>query len=176
MSSDSKKMKLISDDEWEIEAVLSDNLSDDAVTFSDVVAAVVRDKTAISGVLARAGRAHPLPSRLQHLKRVRRNPDSGVFHILLFLVQDVELDHVADDGFPETEVLRVPLGPVLTRTQFEQCNRLWPSKFHEDQQLETILSKKSKEIWGTEHRDGHHQFEISYTFAHFPKIDKLGFS
>ena len=150
--SDAKRIRL--DDDWDIEAVLDERVTRQTLPSADVVACVVRDPKAVSKTLAKVGEAYPQFStdvRLQHLKRVKRKADDGTFLVVAYLASEEKNAASEDRDFmSETLVVPVPLGPVLTRSQFDSCQSLWPSKFHEDRQLESLLRKEWSDVWGKE--------------------------
>ncbi|KAJ8367639.1 hypothetical protein AAFF_G00314260 [Aldrovandia affinis] len=110
---------------WEVCPVLSDELSQDTALLEAYAAPIVNKKET-SRLVKELASVYPLPG-LRHLKRVRACKASGSAHPLEAIVVDSR-------GLGEPFLVRIPACPPLTRPQFEQASRHWPTTFHEDKQ------------------------------------------
>ncbi|OQR67358.1 tRNA-specific adenosine deaminase protein 3-like [Tropilaelaps mercedesae] len=105
-----------------------------------VFIASVMDRKFTSSIVRSLSDQFPL-RELQHLKRVRKNGD--VLEVIL--CQDAENVQAAGDcakpGLDLSSVREheVSLHAPLTREQFEECLKFWPTQFHEDKLTRSIL-------------------------------------
>lgn len=71
--------------------------------------------------------------------RARRSDDPPDTPTLEAIVgQDIDTQGLSVD----VEELDVPKNPPLTRVQFERSNCLWPTQFHEDKHIASVLGDK----------------------------------
>ncbi|KAK5861489.1 hypothetical protein PBY51_022882 [Eleginops maclovinus] len=136
-------------DSWTVYPVLSDEQSQD-VELVEAFAAPVVNKKETSRLLRELSSLYPM-SGLQHIKRVRAVKGSPQpLEVLLCLVSDaphmeiLSIDSllpsgVKNDAFGEPFRVKIPARPPLTRPQFEQAGKHWPTSFHEDKQLTVAL-------------------------------------
>ncbi|XP_076011893.1 putative inactive tRNA-specific adenosine deaminase-like protein 3 isoform X2 [Genypterus blacodes] len=141
-------------DPWVAYPVLSDEQTRETQLIEAFAAPIV-DKKETSRLVREVSGLYPLPG-LQYIKRVRACKQKGVRHpleILLCLCSDapnvdtdetVSIDSLlpsgkVSTGLGEPFVVRVPAHPPLTRPQFEQASKHWPTSFHEDKQVTVAL-------------------------------------
>lgn len=140
---------------WDISPVLSDEQSQDTALL-EAYAAPIINKKETSRLVKELASVYPLPD-VQHIKRVRACKDSGSLHpleIILCLVRDIQptndsndlsisallpSDKVDSKGLGEPFQVKIPAYPPLTRPQFEQASRHWPTSFHEDKRVTVAL-------------------------------------
>ncbi|XP_036401910.1 probable inactive tRNA-specific adenosine deaminase-like protein 3 [Megalops cyprinoides] len=140
---------------WDVFPVLSDEQSQ-SITLLDAYAAPIINKKETSRIVKELTLLYPLPG-LQHLKRVRACKGSGSTHpleVIVCLVNDVrDIDSNTDmsistllprakmdsTGLGAPFLVKIPACPPLTRPQFEQASRHWPTSFHEDKQVTVAL-------------------------------------
>lgn len=153
MEPETKKRKGMENDpdSWHVLPVLSDEMSED-VEFLDAYAAPITDKRQTSRLVKDLSVVHPLAD-LQHIKRVRACKDKSRPHaleVILCLVPDVPVmspalsdllssENISFEGLGEPFLVRIPARAPLTRAQFEQASRHWPTSFHEDKQITLSL-------------------------------------
>ncbi|XP_020788947.1 probable inactive tRNA-specific adenosine deaminase-like protein 3 [Boleophthalmus pectinirostris] len=128
---------------WEAVPVLSDELSQD-IELIDAFAAPILDKKQTSKLVLELNAMHPLTS-LPHLKRVRPCKNKDSLHSLEILIC---LDNSTNEpctfdysnlGLGEPFAVKIPRTAPLTRPQFEQASKHWPTSFHEDKLVTTAL-------------------------------------
>ncbi|XP_066541911.1 probable inactive tRNA-specific adenosine deaminase-like protein 3 [Hoplias malabaricus] len=141
-------------DSWDVLPVLSDEKSQETKLL-DAYAAPITEKRETSRLVKDLAVIYPLPD-LQHIKRVRACKDKNAPHplqIILCLASDVPMLEspsltLADllgskpfdsKGLGEPFLVQIPASPPLTRPQFEQASKHWPTSFHEDKQLTSAL-------------------------------------
>lgn len=143
-------------DSWHVLPVLSDEMSDD-VKLLDAYAAPITDKRQTLRLVKDLSVVHPLAD-LHHIKRVRACKDKSSPHpleVIVCLVSDVSVpttfvtqpqrpasltDLLSSkdfnfEGLGEPFPVRIPARAPLTRPQFEQASRHWPTSFHEDKRV-----------------------------------------
>lgn len=146
------KWSVCNSDSWVAYPVLSDEHSQD-IELMEAFASPIVNKKETARLVRELNSLYPL-SGLQHIKRVRACKEQGSPHpleVLVCLVSDapdmeaVSLDSllpsdgVLHDGLGEPFVVKVPARPPLTRSQFEQTSRHWPTSFHEDKQVTVAM-------------------------------------
>ncbi|XP_034077371.1 probable inactive tRNA-specific adenosine deaminase-like protein 3 [Gymnodraco acuticeps] len=136
-------------DSWTVYPVLSDEQSQD-LELVEAFAAPVLNKKETSRLLRELSSLYPM-SGLQHIKRVRTVKGSPhPLEVLLCLVRDaphmevLSIDSllpsgVKHDALGEPFRVKIPARPPLTRPQFEQAGKHWPTSFHEDKQVTVAL-------------------------------------
>ncbi|KAJ8282591.1 hypothetical protein COCON_G00051100 [Conger conger] len=140
---------------WDVSPVLSDEQSQDTALLEAYAAPIINRKET-SRLVKELSSVYPLPG-VQHIKRVRACKDSGSLHpleIIVCLVRDVQPTNDSNDlsisallpsdrvdcrGLGEPFLVKIPAHPPLTRPQFEQASRHWPTSFHEDKLLTVAL-------------------------------------
>ncbi|KAG5852829.1 hypothetical protein ANANG_G00066700 [Anguilla anguilla] len=140
---------------WDVFPVLSDEQSQDAELL-EAYAAPIINKKETSRLVKELASIYPLPG-VQHIKRVRACKDSGSLNpleVIVCLVRDVQpipnnkdlsisallpSDRVDISGLGKPFLVKVPAYPPLTRPQFEQASRHWPTSFHEDKRVTVAL-------------------------------------
>ncbi|XP_071212062.1 probable inactive tRNA-specific adenosine deaminase-like protein 3 [Salvelinus alpinus] len=154
-------------DSWVAYPVLSNEQSQD-IELIEAFAAPIINKKETSRLIKELAKVYPLPG-LQHIKRVRSCKDKGSPHpleVIVCLASDApaidrsEELHISDlssssrfncEGLGDPFLVKIPACPPLTRPQFEQASKHWPTSFHEDKQVTVALrgqlftsSQKSK--------------------------------
>ncbi|XP_028993194.1 probable inactive tRNA-specific adenosine deaminase-like protein 3 isoform X2 [Betta splendens] len=138
-------------DSWVAYPVLSDEQSQD-IELTDAFAAPILNKRETSRLVRELNSAYPL-NGLQHIKRVRACREKGGSYPLEVLVclrsdalhiQAVSIEcllppGMGSDGLGEPFIVKVPARPPLTRPQFEQASKHWPTSFHEDKRVTVAL-------------------------------------
>ncbi|XP_072541103.1 probable inactive tRNA-specific adenosine deaminase-like protein 3 [Salminus brasiliensis] len=154
MEPDPKRRKGMEYDSWDILPVLSDEQSQDTKLL-DAYAAPITEKRETSRLVKELSVLYPLPD-LQHIKRVRACKDKTAPHPLEVIVclagdvpeQEGKRPALADllcsktfdpRGLGEPFLVQIPASPPLTRPQFEQASKHWPTSFHEDKQVTSAL-------------------------------------
>ncbi|KAJ8351637.1 hypothetical protein SKAU_G00231130 [Synaphobranchus kaupii] len=140
---------------WDVSPVLSDEQSQDTVLL-EAYAAPIINKKETSRLVKELASVYPLPG-VQHIKRVRACKDSGSLHpleVIVCLVRDVQPTNdstelsistllpskrVDSRGLGEPFLVKIPAHPPLTRPQFEQASKHWPTSFHEDKRVTVAL-------------------------------------
>ena len=160
--SSAKKIRLEDQISWSIEAIIADSLSASTVPCTSAFVGIVRDQKELSGILHLLGEKYPLKDGddFRHLKRIRRNKD-GSFHIFICHQEKSEqlpadtLGSELFEVFDDILTIKVPSGPLKTRSQFNFATKMWPCKFHEDKNLEGLLHKDWPDVWGDEAKMQH---------------------
>lgn len=147
MKQETKKLKLEKPNLTEnvfskIECVLSDEFTEE-IPFVKVFVGHITNTKLIKDVILDLNRLLPV-SDLQHLKRVRNNK------VLICLFEEnsekdvlVSLEKL---GFntsllaPKLDILQVFKYAPKTRVQFLKSNEYWPTNFHEDKYVESLLA------------------------------------
>ncbi|XP_010878107.2 probable inactive tRNA-specific adenosine deaminase-like protein 3 [Esox lucius] len=142
-------------DSWVAYPVLSNEQSLETELI-EAFAAPITDKKETSRLIKELSTVYPLPG-LQHIKRVRARKDKGSPHpleVIVCLVSDApDLGHskgmhISDLsssgrlnclGLGDPFLVKIPACPPLTRPQFEQASKHWPTSFHEDKQVTVAL-------------------------------------
>lgn len=141
---------------WEVLPVLSEELSQ-GIEFLQAYAAPIINKKDTSHLVKKLAAMYPLEG-LQHIKRVRACRDKHSPHpleIIVCLASDLNskegggtipsitaLLHNSESdctGLGEPFLVKIPAFPPLTRPQFEEASRHWPTSFHEDKQVTVAL-------------------------------------
>ncbi|CDQ57303.1 unnamed protein product [Oncorhynchus mykiss] len=154
-------------DSWVAYPVLSNEQSQD-IELIEAFAVPIINRKETSRLIKELAKVYPLPG-LQHIKRVRSCKDKGSPHpleVIVCLASDAPVIdrskelHISDlsssgrlncEGLGYPFLVKIPACPPLTRPQFEQASKLWPTSFHEDKQVTVALrgqlftsSQKSK--------------------------------
>ncbi|KAJ8012883.1 hypothetical protein DPEC_G00047500 [Dallia pectoralis] len=139
------------DDSWVAYPVLSNEQSLDPELI-DAFAAPITDKKETSRLIKELATVYPLRG-LQHIKRVRARKEKGSTHpleVIVCLASDAP-DRGMDifdlssagrlncSGLGVPFLVKIPACPPLTRPQFEQASKHWPTSFHEDKQVTVAL-------------------------------------
>lgn len=138
-------------DAWDVLPVLSDEQCQESKLL-DAYAAPITEKKETSRLVKELAVIYPLPD-LQHIKRVRACKDKNAPHpleVIVCLASEVECKRpsLADllcfksfdsSGLGEPFLVQIPARPPLTRPQFEQASKHWPTSFHEDKQVTFAL-------------------------------------
>ncbi|XP_074659657.1 putative inactive tRNA-specific adenosine deaminase-like protein 3 isoform X3 [Tubulanus polymorphus] len=102
--------------------ILADEISED-VELAKAYTCTVNDAKSLSKLVKYLSCEFPL-GKIGHLKRVKKAKDI-----------------IAELGL--LKIVHVPMKPPITRTQFENCSKYWPTSFHEDKVLEKIIRCES---------------------------------
>ncbi|XP_062313339.1 probable inactive tRNA-specific adenosine deaminase-like protein 3 [Osmerus eperlanus] len=138
-------------DLWVAYPVLSEEQSQDPELI-EAFAAPILDKKYTSSLIKELSSLYPLQG-LQHIKRVRASKSSShSLEVLLCLVGDVSdsrkkmdisallpAERFRYDSLGDPFLVRVPVCAPLTRNQFEQVGKHWPTSFHEDKLITLAL-------------------------------------
>ncbi len=141
-------------DSWDVLPVLSDKQSQDTELLL-AYAAPILEKRQTSRLVQKLSLIYPLPG-LQHIKRVRACKDKSSPHpleVIVCLARDVQVIDcnrvtLADlllsqsfdfSGLGEPFLVQIPANPPLTRPQFENASKHWPTSFHEDKHVTSAL-------------------------------------
>ncbi|XP_075763303.1 putative inactive tRNA-specific adenosine deaminase-like protein 3 isoform X2 [Pelodiscus sinensis] len=146
-----RKMQELDDPPWEALLVLPE-LESQEVELILAYAAPVLLKTETSRLVQQLSAARPL-TELPHLKRVRArggtqplevllclaspSQDTGALQTLSELLPDGQVDIC---GLGEPFLVQVPARAPLTRPQFEEAARHWPTAFHENKRTSQALA------------------------------------
>ena len=150
--SSSKKIRLDDQIGWDIEAIIPDSLSAPFLTIVSAFVGLVKDKKELSDILLLIGERYPIKDddNARHLKRIRRN-ENGSFHVFICFKDKYASPPANKLGtglFDEILTVKVPSGPLKTRSQYNFATKMWPCKFHENKHLEGLLRKEWTDIWG----------------------------
>ncbi|XP_038073794.1 probable inactive tRNA-specific adenosine deaminase-like protein 3 isoform X2 [Patiria miniata] len=127
-----------------------------AVDFVKVYAAPILDPKTTSRIIRDLQRVYPLTT-LPHVKRVRKTAKQqggSSLEVILCLVTDVETTSspaslsdifrakpsISQDGLGQPFVAMVSNMAPVTRQQFEVASREWPVVFHQNKQLNQVVS------------------------------------
>ena len=144
---------------WKLEAVLGKEVVDVVVEKVTVAIVEVLDRKKISYLVKTLSEVAPL-GNLQHLKRVKSCQKSAVILLWHAEVAEGALDKLCSLGLETAGLGKVAIEKVasrqpITRAQFEHLREqegYWPSSFHEDKELESLLSGTHC-LWGQEARE-----------------------
>ena len=163
-----------SDNQWNFEMVLGDEycVNEKSIGLRRVIAAPIKDKKYTQNILRCL--EPNFPFKLPHVKRVKRelNSSPAKLHVVLFIehIHSKQFDQVMrnscdinlscvdtslsciEEFIDDLYVANLPTKPPLTRKQFEFTKQFWPVSFHEDKNLESIISGvcyDKKEIFNT---------------------------
>jgi len=135
----------------EIRAVLDSNVAGEIPKIQVIVGNIAEKKEAAQLV----SRLDPLPSELQHLKRIRST--NGVLQIIVGL-RRAEFESLSEDlqvynveieqkfkgvDIKTCAVILVPSRQPISRKQFTDATIFWPCNFHPDKEVEKVLSYNS---------------------------------
>lgn len=158
-------------------AILSNDVLE-PIPLVPVLAAVIKDKRSTSHLVKLLNEFIPIPS-LKHLKRVNSRRTDDALSILLLLWELPSLDNndfqtsmsihdsfnksklsvleksfVLKDVFEENlMVVLVPKFQPFTKTQYEclrSKDQYWPTNFHPDRYLESLIEGDGHEMWSDE--------------------------
>ncbi|XP_073182824.1 probable inactive tRNA-specific adenosine deaminase-like protein 3 isoform X2 [Lepidochelys kempii] len=144
-----RKMEAPEDPPWEALLVLPE-LESQEVELTPAYAAPVLLRTETSRLVRELSAARPLTA-LPHLKRVRAPGGTRPLEVLLCLAgpspdASPTLAELLPDGrvdlrgLGEPFLVRVPARAPLTRPQFEEAARHWPTAFHENKRTSRALA------------------------------------
>lgn len=162
-----KKIKLeASDLEFDIIPILPPRVLQPVVSVRALSGRVV-DKKQLSVIVQKLAGEAPIPEAFGHLKRVfvQEEYASVLIRIMDGSGSDLEQwegNHaVICQMFQEPlQIAQVPRFPPLTRAAWEQSKLLWPCKFHEDKDLESLLRGDSDHLWGEAAYQSHQKFML----------------
>lgn len=139
-----------------LRAVLSDELIHPQKLKAVIIGSISCKKN-ITSVISILSRILPMDEKFKFLKRVGTHlGDKPVVIISCSMTFDEAEDAlVSSKNELLSAGLEFPLrqyemicDPPATRAQFEVTRALWPCHFHEDKNLESLLSKSRPDIWG----------------------------
>lgn len=124
--------------------VLSDDLLKD-IDKVEVYVATIKNRLQTNQVLELLKDMYPLTS-VAHLKRIKSNKEKQCLNVIICLTSEVDGMKVLESSSELSKVLQnfkrefVSLTKPLTRKQFEQASKLWPTSFHEDKEIKKLVS------------------------------------
>ena len=145
--SDSKRLKL--DQLSELVAILPDEIAKSEIEDIPALVGEIKDKKFISKALNFMKDAYPMGADFQFLKRVKFE-NSRVFAVIKVAETNSisELIPEMEEYFlPEKTISRIPARKPLSRAQKKYTDTLWPCRFFEDKDLESLLGSRIPDLW-----------------------------
>ena len=143
-----KRIKL-DPQEWEITAVLPEEVTASTLPTDDAWAIQINDKRQISKLIKFLEAERPF--QYKFIKRVNATKDGALVLYDFCGFDDDDIKRKLT-GFEGAKVIKVkaPTKAPLTRKQFEEGREFWPIHFFESKDLEALLSRTRSDIWGSE--------------------------
>ncbi|CAL8110616.1 unnamed protein product [Orchesella dallaii] len=118
--------------------ILNQSLSSTDIQLINVYTAKIRSKKDASNLLKLLP---PLPSDLDHLKRIRSTKSDSLEAIIGH--QSLQDDDPALDLLTPSTIHKAPVPQLrpLTSFQFKKSNECWPCNFHPDKEIEKLVSE-----------------------------------
>jgi len=141
-----------------LKAVLSEDLTQIPKP-KPVIIGHISSKKNISEVVSILARILPLEDKFKFLKRVGTHLGEKPVILISCSMTLIEAEVSLSPSLSQliSKGLEFPLmqheiicDPPSTRAQFEVSRLLWPCHFHEDKDLEALLSRTRPDIWGEE--------------------------
>ena len=137
-----------------LSAVLSPSVTSKP-EFVNALIGSVQDKKELCKVMQTLALKLPLSEQHQFLKRV-----NGL-QVLVKVISNEKDEEIQDEDvlslFSDKLELQavVPKSRPRTRSQYEAVRRVWPSRFHEDKQLEDLIARRTTQFWSDEAFERH---------------------